>query len=529
MRAKEAGRIGWGSQALVLSAMMDPSFYPKRPPEVTRKETHISHLFFAGDLVYKIKKAVRFSFLDYSTLKRRRHFLHEEMRLNRRLAPSVYLGVLPICYDSSAWRLGGDGHPVEYTLVMRRLPERRMLPFLLESGQVTSEMIVALAEVLAPFHAQAEIVRDIKAVGYSQAVKTEWNENLSDLEPFVGKWIDAAMFHALKDFGVDFIDRHCDLFRRRVTEGRVRDVHGDLHCEHVCFAPDGIQIFDCIEFSAKFRCCDIASEIAFLLMDLEFRGANALADDFLKRYLDLMDDRELALLLPFYKCYRALVRGKVEILRSHGMTDKASRYLRLAARLSWEPMKPFLVMVCGLTGSGKSILAREVGERLGMPIISSDQVRKIIAGVSGSQKVGFSQGIYSSAMTERTYAEMAREAEKQLVAGRGAILDATFGERANRERILRLAKKHGTPLIVIHCRAAEEIARKRLAQRAAEGQDVSDGRWEIYVEQRAAFQPIQEVAPDDYFELDTDRPVTTLACECEKFLRSRLGQAGAKN
>jgi predicted kinase len=156
-------------------------------------------------------------------------------------------------------------------------------------------------------------------------------------------------------------------------------------------------------------------------------------------------------------------------------------------------------------------------------------VRKIIAGVSGSQKVGFSQGIYSSAMTERTYAEMAREAEKQLVAGRGAILDATFGERANRERILRLAKKHGTPLIVIHCRAAEEIARKRLAQRAAEGQDVSDGRWEIYVEQRAAFQPIQEVAPDDYFELDTDRPVTTLACECEKFLRSRLGQAGAKN
>lgn len=527
--AKEAGRIGWGSQEPVLSAMMDPSFYPKRPPEVTRKETHISHLFFAGDLVYKIKKAVRFSFLDYSTLNRRRHFLHEEMRLNRRLAPSVYLGVLPICYDSSGWRLGGDGDPVEYTLVMRRLPERRMLPFLLESGQLTPQMMAALAEVLGPFHAQAETVRNIEATRYPQAVKTQWNENLADLQPFVGRLIDVATFHALKAFGSDFIDSHPDLFTRRASEGRVRDVHGDLHCEHVCFAPEGIQIFDCIEFSSKFRCCDIASEIAFLLMDLEFRGASAQADEFLKRYLELMDDRELVLLLPFYKCYRALVRGKVEILRSHGMTDEASRYFRLAARLSWEPMKPFLVMVCGLTGSGKSTLARELGERLGMPVISSDAIRKAIAGVSGSHKVPFAEGIYTPAMTEKTYGRMAHEAEKHIESGTGAILDATFGERANRERIIRLAKKHGVPLVVIHCRASEETVQKRLAQRAAEGRDLSDGRWEIYVEQRAAFQPIEEVSPEDYFELDTAPPVASLARECEKFLRSRLEQAGAKN
>jgi predicted kinase len=262
-------------------------------------------------------------------------------------------------------------------------------------------------------------------------------------------------------------------------------------------------------------------------MDLEFRGAHALAGEFLRRYLELVDDRELALLLPFYKCYRALVRGKVELLRAHSMTEKAARYFRLAARLTWKPMMPFLVMVCGLTGSGKSTLARELAERLDMPVVNSDAVRKEIAGASGARREPFGKGIYSPAMTAATYTEIARQAERHIQIGTGAILDATFSQKANREQIIRLAEKHEVPLVVIHCRASEETVRTRLAQRAAEGRDLSDGRWEIYLEQRRVFEPIEEVSAAHYVRLDTDSPLESVARECEELLRIRLAQARA--
>ena len=320
--------------------MLEPGFYPRRPSQVTHKETHTSHVFLTDDLVYKIKKPVRFSFLDYSTLSKRRYYLNEELRLNRRLAPSVYLAVMPISFDCG-WRLGGWSAPVEYALVMRRLPERRMLPFLLESGQLTPEMMRSLAETVAPFHAQAEPVHKTHAVQYPWTVHKEWAENLSDLEPFLGTLIADDAFAALKKFGANFIANHHDLFIRRVHEGRIRDLHGDLHGEHICFAPEGIQIFDCIEFSPQLRCCDVASEVGFLLMDLGARGAGSLAGSFLDRYLELFPDPDLPLVLPFYQSYRALMRGKVAALRSSGFDSKAPGYFRYASRFTWESLKPF--------------------------------------------------------------------------------------------------------------------------------------------------------------------------------------------
>jgi uncharacterized protein len=514
-----------GSQDELVSAMLEPGFYPKRPEKVIHKETHISHVFLTDDLVYKVKKAVRFSFLDYSTLGKRRHFLNEELRLNRRLAPSVYLAVMPISFDATGWRLGGWSTPAEYTLVMRRLPDRRMLPFLLDSGQLTPEMMRTVAEVLAPFHAGAEPVKKNAGLDYPSNVQKEWAENLGDLQPFFGTWIEKDDFAALQKFGAQFIDGHRDLFIRRINDGWIRDVHGDLHCEHICFAPEGIQIFDCIEFSPQLRCCDLASEIGFLLMDLEVRGGGTLVAPFLTRYLELLQDPDLRVLLPFYQCYRALVRGKVEALRSTGPDSKAPRYFRYALRFTWSPLKPFLVIVCGLTGSGKSTLARELGERLGMPVINSDAVRKAIAGKPGRQVVLFNEGIYSANMTEKTYAKMAREAEKQILEGKGAVLDATFGRKKHRELIVRLAQKHKVPLLLIHCWASEETTEQRLDRRALEGKDLSDGRWEIYSAQKAAYQPIEEIPLESYLELSTDAPVAQLARASERFLRSRLSKA----
>jgi uncharacterized protein len=509
-------------QDALVAAMLDPGFYPKPPPEIIHKETHISHVFIAGDLVYKIKKAVRFSFLDYSTLNQRTHFLNEELRLNRRLAPSVYLAIMPITVDKSGWHLGGEGRPAEYALVMRRLPERRMLPFLLENRQMTSEMMGELAEVLARFHAQAERITLPDASSYPNELVKKWNDNLGEFEPWVKTSIDTEAVEVLKAFGVRFIDRHHDLLIQRAEHGWIRDVHGDLHCEHVCFAPEGIQIFDCIEFNAEIRQCDLASEMAFLVMDLQVRGGEHSIKPLLARYRELLDDPEMPVLLPFYQSYRAVVRAKVHALRARGISQEASRYLHSAVRFTWDPMKPFVVMISGLTGSGKSTLARELGARLGMPVISSDAIRKTLAGKPGRQVIPLNQGIYSSKMTEKTYTQIAREAEKRILNGTGAILDATFGRKSQRGKMVRLAKRHKVPLLLIHCTAADELTRKRLDQRASEGTDLSDGRWEIFLAQQAAYEPIEEIPWESCLKLNTDSPVEELVRGSEKFLRSKL-------
>jgi uncharacterized protein len=506
----------------LIAAMMDPSFYPKPPPEIIHKETHISHVFLAGELVYKIKKAVRFSFLDYSSLDNRVHFLNEELRLNRRLAPSVYLAVMPITLDRSGWHLGGDGPPEEYALVMRRLPERRMLPFLLETRQLTSEMISELAEVLAKFHMQAKRITLPDAFGYPKALAQKWNDNFCELEPWVKTSIDVEAVGVLKNFGARFIDRHHDLLIQRAQGGWIRDVHGDLHCEHVCFAPEGIQIFDCIEFSAKIRQCDLASEMAFLAMDLAVRGGGFAIKPLFARYRELLEDPEMPVLLPFYQAYRAVVRAKVHALRAGGINQEATRYLHFAVRFTWDPIKPFVVMISGLTGSGKSTLARELGARLGMPVINSDAIRKAIAGKPGRQAVPLNRGIYSSKMTEKTYTKIAQEAEKQIFQRTGAILDATFGRKRHREKMIRLAKRHEIPLVLIHCTAPDKLTKKRLDQRDAEGTDLSDGRWEIFLAQQAAYEPVEEIPSECSLKLNTDASVEQLVRESERFLRSRL-------
>lgn len=510
-------------QQSLVAAMKEPRFYPKPPAEVTHKETHISHLFFAGDLVYKLKKAVRFPFLDFSTLAKRRFFLNEELRLNRRLAPSVYLGVMPISFDEAGWRLGGWTEPAEYTLVMRRLPEKRMLPFLLETHQATPKMMQELAEAVAHFHAAAERAKGQDLSRWPATVATQWKENLNEVEPLVGAAIDADSLAAIADFGAKFLDGQTELLRRRAQGGWIRDVHGDLHCDHLCLAPEGIQIFDCIEFNAKLRICDLAAEIAFLLMDLSVRGAESMAAPFLQRYRELIDDPELPVILPFYQCYRALVRGKVQALRPGGAVA-AARYFQYAASLTWRPFQPFVVILCGLTGSGKSTLAGELGRRMSLRVINSDIVRKRMVKTSGHHIVPLNQGIYAPAITERTYARMAQEAEKEILAGNGVILDATYGQRTNREKVVRLAEKHGVPWSLIHCFASDQVIQQRLAQRKAQGTDISDGRWEIYFEQKRLYEPISEIPSEARLELDTEASTDDLARSCEKFLRSRHGQ-----
>ena len=257
-------------------------------------------------------------------------------------------------------------------------------------------------------------------------------------------------------------------------------------------------------------------------MDIESRGGKDLLDPFLLRYRELIDDPDVGALLPFWKCYRALVRAKVYGLRGAAGFDLARRYFYHAVRMVWQSLPPFIVMVGGLTGSGKSTLAHALSERTGMALLQSDMIRKELAGRTGRQPAPYSEGIYSPAMTGKTYTTMARRAARLIAQGQGVIVDATFVRRAQREKIMRVAAKQRIAVFMIHCSVDEQTIQTRLAQREAEGRDISDGRWEIYLEQREAFEEIGELSAEARLELNTDAPVELLTSGCEKFLRARL-------
>jgi aminoglycoside phosphotransferase family enzyme/predicted kinase len=509
-------------QSSLVDAMTQRSFYPKAPAEVLYRETHISHVFLVGDLVYKVKKALRGSPVDYSTPDKRRHFLLEELRLNRRLAPSVYLAVIAIALGERGWQLSAEGAAAEYALVMRRLPERRMLSFLLDTQQATPKMMRELAEVIAAFHGAAERSATAAPRRHLSAVEDQWSANIRELGDFTVKLIDNDLYSTVKDFGDEFLKSNAGLIIARAEQGWIRDLHGDLHCEHICFAPEGIQIFDCVEFDDRLRCCDVASEVALLVADLDVRGGSELARVFLQRYMELSQDPELPTLLPFYRCHGALVRGKVNALRASGREAEAARYFRYAGLVTWEPLRPFVVLLCGLTGSGKSTVARELSRRFNLPVLSSEEIRKHFAAKSGRQLVPFLPAV-DAALPEKTYTKMARETEKQILAGNGAILDATFAQRGYREKIQRVAAKHGVPLFLIHCAAPEQVIKTRLAQ-SAQSSDTPQDRWNSYVEQKAACQPIRELPSGDCLNLNTEPPVDEVIAVCERFLRSRLAQ-----
>jgi len=287
----------------------------------------MSFVFLTGDYVYKVKKPVNLGYLDYTTLEKRRFFCHQEVDLNRRLCPNAYLAVVPITMSlrgasepkprakrtgrSNLLRMEGEGKAVEYAVKMRQLPQERMMDVLLPQGKVTKQMIARVAQKLAGFHQKAKTNPAIAAFGNLPIIRENTDENFSQTEKYIRLSISATAYERIKSYTVDFIDNNDSLFDKRVNEGRIRDCHGDLHAAHICFTDD-ICIYDCIEFNDRFRYSDVASEIAFLAMDLDRYQRADLSQHFVNTYVALSRDKELLQLLDFYKCYRAYVRGKVE-------------------------------------------------------------------------------------------------------------------------------------------------------------------------------------------------------------------------
>jgi len=345
--------------------------------------------------------------------------------------------------------------------------------------------------------------------------------------------IPATDDDAIQAFSRNFLARHDALFRARQTQQRIRDCHGDLHSEHICDTASGLVIFDCIEFNERFRYCDVASEIAFLAMDLDYHGEPGLSQRLIAHYAACTDDPDLARLVPFYQCYRAYVRGKVDSLTSaeeevsadERATARAGayRHFALAYRYTWA-YSPCLVVITGLSGTGKSALAAALHARTAFTHLNSDVVRKQLARVplDAPRTTAYDTGLYAPEMSARTYDAMYRRTAEQLAAGRGVILDGTFQRRVDRDAARAIAARHGVPVLFVECHCDEDEVRRRLERRMRLHESPSDADWTIYLQQRQRFEPFGPDEHADHYLVDTAHPLTDAVASIERELRTRV-------
>jgi len=421
---------------------------------------------------------------------------------------------------------------VEYAVKMRRLPDDRMLDRLILCGLVDDSAIRLVAECIARFHRSIPSGHGL-VYGSAASISDSVIAEISEDSAFVGQALLRQQLHVIEAFFRSFVSSHRELLDKRARDGFVREGHGDLRAEHICLMNNRVEVIDCVEFSERFRYSDVASEIAFLAMDLDRLGVARLSEQLLVAYGGLTRDHELPLLLPFYKCYRASIRGKVESLRSlqkevgdqgrEQARQLARDYFALACRYA-RFSAPALIIGCGLSGAGKSTLARMVQHRTGFEILNSDIVRKRLAGVSPHQHMGsaYGTGIYTDEFSRLTYAMLLDEAEAALRAGRGTIVDATFKRAADRLKVLAIGEKAKVPVIFIECVLSTEEAVRRLNARAESSEtEVSDATAEVYEQQRAEFEAISEIPSQNHLVIDTGHDRERVASDIEAVLEHR--------
>jgi aminoglycoside phosphotransferase family enzyme/predicted kinase len=504
----------------------DPRNYPHAADAFRHVETHISWVYLAGAHVYKIKKPVKFEFLDFSTLELREKACRKELRLNQRLAPTVYEQVVPLYEHDGHWSFDGDDVPAEFCVRMKRLPNDRMLDRMVREGAITAGELTPLVDVLAAFYRSAKTGERIGRGGTPASVESNVRANhkaLRELHP------ESEHLDLIESAQLEFLGAHHEIFEDRVRQGKIVDGHGDLRAEHVCMLEPPV-VFDCIEFNDRLRHVDIVDDVAFLAMDLDSLGRSDLAQALWSQLAERLGETEQQTLFDFYCSYRAAVRAKVDALREaqlpacqanhEGAKRRCLARLAQAAGYVRRFHRPRLLVTVGLMGCGKSTLAQALANALGMKHISSDAVRRSLFDGQG-RTAAFHEGLYAPEMIDRVYAELFSLGREALHRGVSVILDATFLSQQKRLAALELAHAAGAPTLFLECRVPKGDAISRLDHRYRKSRSSSDGRPELYDEQSKCFEPLTELPPNSVLALNTSQRVDTLVAQVVDALSHR--------
>ncbi len=502
----------------LIKSLQDPSLYDHPVARFEVIETHISWVLLTGSYAYKLKKPVDFGFVNFTTLERRKFFCEEELRLNQRLAPAWYLGVVAITGTLDRPRLGGSGQAIEYAVKMKQFPHEARLDLVLARRELTRARIDAEVSAIADFHARAAVAGRDSPFGTAERVAQRVQENLSTIREYLA---DPGHLPLVERLDSRSRAEHAALaqtFAARKRDGFIRECHGDLHLGNMAWVDDEPVIFDCIEFNDDLRWIDVMSEFAFLVMDLDHRGASALARRALNAYLEFTGDYAGLRVLPYYYAYRSLVRAKVACLRLGQKDLDASEraaashevrgYLDLAERPPTSA-RPLLIITHGVSGSGKTHVAQAVVETLGAIRIRSDVERKRLVGRSSRSRAPAEPGggIYTTDLTERTYARLGELAGASLDAGFSVVVDATSLKRAQRDGLRAVARSRSAPSVILAVRAPESVLRDRIAARARAGRDASDADLAVLDRQWRGIEALTDEERRATVTVDTARPL----------------------
>ncbi|WP_022947634.1 bifunctional aminoglycoside phosphotransferase/ATP-binding protein [Methylohalobius crimeensis] len=493
---------------LLIQSLLKPSVYDYPTESLQCLETHISWIILTGPYAYKIKKPVDFGFLDFSNLAKRRFYCQEELRLNRRLAPQLYLEVLPVTGSPDSPRFGNDGEPLEYAVKMRQFPQQDLLVERAQRGELQEDQIAALAQRIARFHQTALPAKSDSPYGDPETIHEAVRENFSQIDRTDPE--NHMILTELADWTETEFERVRPFMTTRQQAGRIRECHGDLHLGNIVLWEDRPLPFDCIEFNPALRWIDPISEIAFTVMDLCARGFKCLGFRFLNDYLSLTGDYAGLRLLPYYLVYRAMVRTKIAYLNVRQHPEEAvhqddfNHYLRLA-RMLCRRESPILCITHGFSGSGKSYLGQQLAAEAGALHLRSDVERKRLAGLELDARAQADIGgeIYRADFTDLTYRKLGELARTLLTAGFPVIVDATFLNRTYRRKFRALARTLEVPFLILDCTAPEATLHQRIRKRIETSRDPSDADLKVLAHQLHHHDPLDEAERAVSVALDT--------------------------
>ncbi|REL38735.1 phosphotransferase [Rhodohalobacter sp. SW132] len=522
-----------------------PESYPYQLEDVQHIQTHISHVFLAGSFVYKIKKPLDLGFLDYSTLEKRKTLCEKEVELNRRLSDDIYIGVVGFIKQDGRYTFEEEvlesGDIAEYAVKMRRLPEEYFLHQFIEEDSLSRSHLDRVADTLASFYTDQNRNSDLSKWGKIETIKVNTDENFDQTKQFINQTIGQNSFEAIRYFTCQFFRERAELFQQRIEYGRIVDGHGDLHLEHIHITPEKVQIYDCIEFNERFRYGDLAADLAFLAMDLDFNHLWEMERYFVDQMAERLGDDSLLEIIDFYKCYRAYVKGKVKSFQSteeevpeserEKAKEKARQYFNLSLRYALLGSEPAVIIFMGRVGTGKSTLANHLANRLGIKSFSSDTVRKSLAGLPLDKRTPASDrpSLYTPDMTSKTYGRLTNSAIREIPKGRHAILDATFSNAERRQELKDELGKQSISYLFIEARASEKTIIGRLEAREEKQDVISDARREDFEMLNSGYSSPDELDEKQIIHVSTDMSLDETIQELYKKMIDHHIEKGSSN